>query len=1015
MRLTEGEIEHLQANTQGIRNICILAHVDHGKTSLSDSLLASNGIISQRMAGQIRYLDSRPDEQLRGITMESSAISLYFKTIHKSKEESEIKEYLINLIDSPGHVDFSSEVSIASRLCDGAIVLVDVVEGVCSQTVTVLRQCWVDKLKPVLVLNKIDRLITELQMTPAEAYIHLSKVIEQVNSVIGSFYAGKRMEDDYTREADDDNEEDEEDDSDIYFSPEKNNVIFASALDGWGFNIAQFSVIYEKKLGVPRERLQKVLWGDFYFDPKTKRVLKAKGLKGKNKRLNPMFVTFILNNIWFVYNVSVINRDQEKLEKIVKSLKIKVLPRELRSKDRKQLVKTIMGQWLSVATAVLLTVADKLPSPLESQQQRINTVLDTVPHSDLINKDLKSDMIDCNVKGKLSCYVSKMISIPEADLPENRQIALTGDELQEKGRQARLAASKAAKAAEMMEEAQKESNNIYDRVEESEITNEPEFEFEGEEPEEEEDNSEKEALIGFARIYSGTLSVGDEVSVLRPRFNPSTPEEHISKAKVTSLYLLMGRDLIPLKKAVAGNIVGVGGLDGHLLKSGTLVSPGVLGVNLATVSITPPPIVKVALEPDDPTKMDQLEKGLKLLNQADPCVQTYVEGTGEHILATAGELHLERCLKDLRERFAGISISASKPVIPYRETIVKEKDMKQPKFPELGRGTSQFTIGKYKITVRTVPLPEKAVSLLVNNTATIGEIMRGKQDTAEEDDIEEEVVNMPVDQFKKELGEALISGDKESVHWDSKLVDYIASFGPKHIGANILFDSPDHQLKRLFDEDKSRRFEYEFSIMGGFQLAMSGGPLASEPIQGTAVFLESIETLEEGKTQDENISGRLIPATKTMIHKGFLEWSPRLMLAMYTCDIQASTDVLGKVYAVVQKRRGTITKEELKEGTPFFTVTAKIPVVEAFGFSEEIRKRTSGAASPQLVFSGFESIDKDPFWVPRTEEELTELGEVADRENIARKYMNNIRRRKGLFVDEKVVKDAEKQRTLKKD
>lgn len=270
--------------------------------------------------------------------MESSAISLYFSMLRRSGPDAapEQKEYLINVIDSPGHIDFSSEVSTASRLCDGAVVLVDAVEGVCSQTVTVLRQTWVEHMKPLLVINKMDRLITELKMTPGEAYTHLTKILEQVNAVLGSFFQGERMEEDLNwRERVDEriaaaakekerldhenvsanngsvdteiitpsNQEfEEKDDEDLYFAPEKNNVIFSSAIDGWAFTVRQFASLYEKKLGMKRTAMEKVLWGDFYLDPKTKKVLAQKHLKGRP--LKPMFVQLVLDQIWAVYQAT---------------------------------------------------------------------------------------------------------------------------------------------------------------------------------------------------------------------------------------------------------------------------------------------------------------------------------------------------------------------------------------------------------------------------------------------------------------------------------------------------------------------------------------------------------------------------------------------------------------------------------------------------------------------------------------------------------------------------------------
>lgn len=1081
----------LQSDAHNVRNICILAHVDHGKTSLTDSLIATNGIISAKLAGKIRYLDSRPDEQTRGITMESSAISLHFSMSRRKVEgETRQEDYLINLIDSPGHIDFSSEVSTASRLCDAAIVLVDAVEGVCSQTVTVLRQVWMEKLKPLLVINKIDRLVTELKMSPAEAYAHLERVLEGVNAVIGGFYQGERMEEDLQwRERTDEKKErkaaqrsgsigsngtdhasvieseidlqfEERDDEDLYFAPERNNVIFASAIDGWAFSIGQFASIYEKKLGIKRSILQKILWGDFYLDPKTKKVLAQKHLKGRN--LKPVFVQLILETIWTVYGATTGGNngkgDPVLLDKVTKSLSIDLPTHILRSRDSKAVLQAVFSAWLPLSTALLVSVIEYLPSPPLAQAARLPEMIDESPGAKCVSKDVRNAMVNFEKEDSSPtvAYVSKMVAIPESELPKDRRQRdgqiLSPEEAREMARKKRAEIAKAQADASATDGV----SGITGGIGGASISGDDKEDTTPEQPE------DPEHLIGFARLYSGSLSVGQQVYVLPPKFTPAYPHARPEPKKVVvkALYLLMGRGLEPLQRVPAGVVFGIEGLEGHILKTGTLCSQLEGSVNLAGVTIATQPIVRVALEPVNPTDLNKMIRGLKLLEQSDPCAMYEQLESGEHVILTAGELHLERCLKDLQERFAKCEIQAGEPIVPYRETIIRAEDMEAPKNKDLPRGTAlAVTASKtLSIRLRVRPLPPNVTDFLIENGASVRKFYAEKK--AQEDNArvdtktsdQQESANLgdetgrergtlSISEFRAKLQAGFDEIKEERDVW-AKIVSRISAFGPRRVGPNLFIDATgtdtckrflveEHELESQDAKGISKdgvqpptesapSHDFSDTISYAFQLATAQGPLCREPTQGMAVFLEEViynaSSSAELAVDTGRLTGELITSIRSAIGSGFLDWSPRILLAMYSCTIQATPEVLGRVYSVLTRRRGSILSESLLEGTPYFTIEARLPVAESFGFSDEIRKRTSGLAQPMLRFTGFEVLDDvNPFWVPKTEEELEDLGEFGDKENVAKKYVDRVRTRKGLLVKgtRGLGRDAEKQKTLK--
>ena len=208
-RQTE-EIVKLMDNPTIIRNTSIIAHVDHGKTTLSDSLLAHAGIISTQTAGQKLFLDSWDLEQKRQMTVFASNVSL----VHTFNNQ----DYLINLIDTPGHIDFSGAVTRSLRAVDGALVVVDAVEGPMTQTETVLMQALRERVKPLLFINKVDRLIKEIKLTPAEIQKKFAKILLRVNTLIEKYAPAEHKQDWQVR-------------------IEDSRVAFGSALHKWGLNL----------------------------------------------------------------------------------------------------------------------------------------------------------------------------------------------------------------------------------------------------------------------------------------------------------------------------------------------------------------------------------------------------------------------------------------------------------------------------------------------------------------------------------------------------------------------------------------------------------------------------------------------------------------------------------------------------------------------------------------------------------------------------------------------------------
>jgi len=806
VNFTIDQIREIMDRRANIRNMSVIAHVDHGKSTLSDSLVSKAGIIAGAKAGETRFMDTRKDEQERAITIKSTAISLYYEIndsdLEWIKQEKDGKAFLINLIDSPGHVDFSSEVTAALRVTDGALVVVDCVSGVCVQTETVLRQAVTERIKPVLFMNKMDRALLELQLEPEDLYQTFNKIVELVNVIIATY-------------GDEDGPM-----GNISVSPSDGTVGFGSGLHGWAYTLKQFAEMYASKFKIETKKMMGRLWGDQFYNPKTKKWNKVGGegyVRG--------YCQFILNPIFKLFD-AVMKFNKELTAKLIAKLEIK-LEGDEKELEGKPLMKAMVRKWLPAGDALLQMISIHLPSPVTAAKYRAAAL-----YEGPIDDEVGVAMQNCDPNGPVMMYVSKMV--PTSD----------------KGR-----------------------------------------------------------FYAFGRVFSGTIATGQKVRIMGPNFVPGKKEDLAIK-NIQRTILMMGRYIEPVDSCPAGNIIGLVGVDQFLVKTGTVTTFDAAH-NIKVMKFSVSPVVRVAVECKNPQDLPKLVEGLKRLSKSDPMVQISMEESGEHIIAGAGELHLEICLKDLEEDHAGIPLKKSDPVVSFRESMTEEI-------------SERMCLSKS---------PNKHNRLFMKGQALSRELG---------DDIENDKVTAKDD--PKIRGRYLADNHE----WDVSEARKIWAFGPEGTGPNLLVECA--KGVQYLNEIKD-------SVVAGFQWASKEGPMADENMRQCRFNIYDVTLHADAIHRG---GGQVIPTARRCIYACMLTCGPCLMEPIYGVEIQCPEPAIGGIYGCLNKKRGIVISEEPIDGTPMYIVKAYLPVAESFGFTAALRKATGGQAFPQCTFDHWEPIPGDP-------------------------------------------------------
>jgi len=523
----------LMAYPELIRCVAIAGHLHHGKTTFMDMLIQQTHPQTFSLDKELRYTDVRTDERDRGLSLKAKPMSVVM-------QNSAEKSFLLQVYDTPGHVNFLDEVTAAMRVADGAVVLVDAVEGVMLNTENILRLAVREGLPIVLVVNKMDRLILELKLPPTDAYYKLRHTIEEVNTIINAAGSSQRV------------------------SPELGNVCFASPQFGWSFTLSSFARLYYKSFGggVDSEEFALRLWGDLFFHPQDRKFRPQPWDSENSKR---SFVQFVLEPLYKLY-AQVVGEEPETLKGTLEELGI-YLKREQFHMDARPLLKLVLSQFFGKANGFVDLITKHIPSPVQSAKDKVRRVysgpISETP--DYVSSDYVTAMMKCDAKSEgLMIYITKLY--PKSDAS---------------------------------------------------------------------------SFDAFGRIMCGTVTKGMPVQILGEGYTLED-EEDKNLGEITKIWIFESRYRIEVEKAGAGNWVLLEGIDTSILKTATITdlnnsAPFIFRpLSFPTISV-----VKVAVEPLNPSELPKMLDALRKINKSYPLAVTKVEESGEHIILGTGKLNLD--------------------------------------------------------------------------------------------------------------------------------------------------------------------------------------------------------------------------------------------------------------------------------------------------------------------------------------------------------------------------------------